>query len=179
MFRRQRGLDSAFTLVELMIVVAIIGILAHIALPSFSRYVKKARTAEAAGQLSKMYSGALAYWESDHANTLTTMLAKQFPGPTAPQEADCCTFANKKCPGSDTTYTNPIWVTLNFNMADPHLFRPVFTATGTMNSSSFTATTNGNLDCDTTYSTFRINAIIGSKGDVARSAGYYVVREIE
>jgi prepilin-type N-terminal cleavage/methylation domain-containing protein len=52
-----------FTLVELMLVVAILGILASIGGVAWMRYVKRSRTSEAAGHLQKMWVGAMGYYE--------------------------------------------------------------------------------------------------------------------
>ena len=48
--------QSGFSLVELMVVVAIIGILATVAIPSVSKYMAKARQSEAKAALSSLYS---------------------------------------------------------------------------------------------------------------------------
>lgn len=53
---------TGFTLIELMIVVAIIGALAVIAVPSYSRYVAKAKRAEAYMNLSSIYAAQKSYW---------------------------------------------------------------------------------------------------------------------
>jgi type IV pilus assembly protein PilA len=51
--RRNRG----FTLIELMIVVAIIGILAAIAIPNFIRFQARARQSEANTNLKSLFTG--------------------------------------------------------------------------------------------------------------------------
>ena len=61
LFSKREG----FTLIELMIVVAIIGILAAIAIPAFINYVKRSKTSEAPANLKALFTGASSYYESE------------------------------------------------------------------------------------------------------------------
>jgi prepilin-type N-terminal cleavage/methylation domain-containing protein len=177
-----RGRSAGFTLVEVMIVVAIVGVLAAIALPAFSRYVKKSRTAEAAGQLNKAWSGSVAYYESDHADSNGVVLQKQFPGMglSAPQEATCCGQPGDKCPGNATEYNDPIWEALSFNARDPHSFRPTYSSSGSATMATFLASTYGDLDCDGILGTFqRSGRVNAGTGDVEAATAAYIDKEIE
>jgi type IV pilus assembly protein PilA len=53
----KRRQQSGFTLIELMIVVAIIGILAAIAIPNFIRFQARARQSEVHGNLKALFTG--------------------------------------------------------------------------------------------------------------------------
>ena len=72
---------KAFTLVELLIVIAIIAILAAIAIPQYTKYVNKAAAASAQAQLSSCLSAALAEF-ADNGTTSYTCKIKTDDGAT-------------------------------------------------------------------------------------------------
>ena len=59
-FRQKMAEKAGFTLVELIVVIAILGILAGIAVPTYSAYIKKANDAAVATELSAVLTAAQA-----------------------------------------------------------------------------------------------------------------------
>jgi prepilin-type N-terminal cleavage/methylation domain-containing protein len=103
---------KGFTLIELMIVVAILGILAVVAVPALQKYMRKAKTAEAKTQLAKIYDAASSYFKSEHADRGAT----QFIG----QGGGVMSLAPHRCPhpqdqpqGGEALITPPIATNCN------------------------------------------------------------------
>lgn len=92
--RRQSG----FTIIELMIVVAIIGILAAIALPQYVTYMTRAKLVEAMGFLDSDKVALAEAWQTNNAFPATT--APPF-STTVPQDAKYATAVSYTMSGSN------------------------------------------------------------------------------
>lgn len=100
--RTTRFRSAGFTLIEIMIVVAIIGILAAIAIPQYSDYVRRARVSEAVGLLASMRPRMEQYFQDNR-----TFAGACLPGTAAALPANTKGFTFD-CPTADltaTTYT--------------------------------------------------------------------------
>ncbi|TPW05252.1 MAG: putative pilin [bacterium] len=70
--RRRMKDNRGFNMIELMVVVVIIGILAAIAVPIYSKYAKNSRVTEATGRLGDILTAAKSYAIENEANGTPT-----------------------------------------------------------------------------------------------------------
>jgi type IV pilus assembly protein PilA len=181
----RRSKTRAFTLIELMVVVAILGVLAAIAVPSFVGYIRRSRTSEAIQTLGSLYTAAAALYVSEHAgrhvtSTVVTACVAE-PTPLAPAVP---TSAKQRFTGG------PGFEQLAFKMADAVFFGYGISSIGqpggitcfahsNVLTNVYTFYAHGDLDADEVLSTFELS--VGSNGahQLYHSRGLYVAHESE
>ena len=146
----QRG----FTLIELMVVVAIIGILAAIAIPNFLTYQAKAKQSEAKVALGAVFTSATAYAADDIANGYVVSAGGIAAIPFVPAGTSRYTEWYEVA-GASTAFPyapgSPAPATCLTTPSAAAQSTPVASTTG------FTAGAKGNVDTDATCDEWGIN----------------------
>ena len=167
---------AGFTLIELMIVVAIIGILAAVAIPAFLKYIKRSKTTEASMNIRRLYDSSVSYYDTDHATPTGAIVQAQFPVDAGPHPALADISATKVVTEDWTAAT---WQALNFAVSDPHYFAYQYNSAGSSIGATFVASAFGDLDSDGTYSTFVRVGTVSLSNEVRGGAGLYQANELE
>jgi len=145
MLRKLRN-RKGFTLVELMIVVAIIGILAAIAIPNFLNFRLKAKTSEAKSNLGAIRTTEVAYYAE-----WSTWVGNQAFTPVADRTGD-----DQKVPWDDGERFSILGFAPEGNVFFSYELQG---ASWPVGSDGFTSRAAGDLDTDNVISYFRINSV--------------------
>jgi type IV pilus assembly protein PilA len=157
---------AGFTLIELMIVVAIIGILAAVAIPAFLDYMKRSKATEAEEQLNAISRLQKRFYGDYSSFTLGT--ATLLP---APVTTSCCAATSgagggvdtNKCPANPLAFKNDtVWASMGFAVGEPALYNYSYTAT---TATAFTAQAVGDVDCDGNLATYTLTGTLDASGN--------------
>jgi prepilin-type N-terminal cleavage/methylation domain-containing protein len=172
-----------FTLIEVMVAVAIVGILATLALPAFISYVARSKTAEASQNIDQLYKLASVYYTRDLSGQGTESAVTGYCTTDSADRVPTVPTRDKRDLGL-TAATNPELYALRFAVADMIYFSYGLTSSGggcghQGDEQLYTFFANGDLDGDGIWSTFELAAGSNSGNEFFHARGIYIINESE
>ena len=135
-------------MVELMIVVAIIGILASVAVPAFADYMKKSKATEPVLQLNAIGKLQKRAFGENGSYTMTDGAQLPLAGGT------CCGQPNNKCAAQPALFrADAGWNAMGFSVGEESFFAYSFKKGTT---TSFTAYAEGDTDCNGVHAIYTL-----------------------
>lgn len=166
--------------------ISVLGTCAAIAIPAFTKYMRRSKTSEARVNLAKMFDAASSYY-GEHGKCPDYDGLQGQAGVTPPLSLNCNSGQGGRCsadgadpaayPQAEWT-DNPVWGAFGFEPGGGHYFHYDFQWTEKDGGCQFTAQAFGDLDDDGVFSTFERSGAADING-VNGAAGLYIDREVE
>ena len=166
---------AGFTLIELMIVVAIIGILAAVAIPAFLDYMKKSRATEAGEQLNAIGKKQKTLFGERSSYTVgSTSTLLPVNNGTSTTGHFCCGGLGGghgsagpsnvgKCTGDATAFMgDATWKDMNFSIDEETSYQYDYAATA---GNAYVAMGLGDTDCDGIDGDYTLTGAIDASGN--------------
>jgi hypothetical protein len=157
------GSRRAFTAIELMNFLALAAVLSAVGMYALARYVRHAKTVEAASSITRLASNAAEFYDASDgtqpagASPAAVHAMRHFPPSSAsPVPFDEMNVRGHRYQSNLADWSVSPWRELHFSMVQPQCYRYAFAAEGAGATAKATVTAEGDLDGDGIRSTYAL-----------------------